>query len=141
MSTRDYRLVPPCISGTMSQERITYPPLVAHGPDNKGAIVVVVSYSFMFITIIFALLRTWSSYVHKRDLREDDIAFFLAVVSDFQHLISFYKLVTNFLRSPAADHSRDHSHGTGGPSRSRAAYQQRRRLQTCSVLQGTHTNT
>ena len=118
----------------MSQERTTYPPLVAHGPDNKGATVVVVSYSFMFITIIFGLLRTWSSYVHKRDVREDDIAFFLAAVSDFQRLISFYKLVTNLLLSPAADCSRDGSHGASGHTGSRAAYQQRRRVQTCSVL-------
>lgn len=68
----------------MDQERLIYPPLVAHGPDNRGAVVVVVSYSFMFITILFALLRTWSSYVQKRDLRWDDIAFTLAVVGHFK---------------------------------------------------------
>ncbi len=65
----------------MSQERFTYPPLVAHGADNGGAVVVVVSYSFMFITILFAILRIWSSHMQKRELKWDDLAFSLAVVS------------------------------------------------------------
>lgn len=61
-------------------ERITYPPLVAHGPDNNGAIVVVITYSFMFITILFAILRSYSSYMQKRELSWDDITFSVAVV-------------------------------------------------------------
>ncbi|KAK5759966.1 hypothetical protein LTS12_009862 [Elasticomyces elasticus] len=58
----------------------TYPPLVPHGPDNRGAVVVVVTYSLMFITILFALMRTWTSHSHRRQLRWDDLAFFLAVL-------------------------------------------------------------
>ncbi|KAK5702998.1 hypothetical protein LTR97_003944 [Elasticomyces elasticus] len=58
----------------------TYPPLVPHGPDDRGAIVVVVTYSLMLITILFAIMRTWTSHSHRRQLRWDDLAFFLAVL-------------------------------------------------------------
>ncbi|KAK4963138.1 hypothetical protein LTR10_000766 [Elasticomyces elasticus] len=58
----------------------TYTPLVPHGPDDRGAIVVVVTYSLMFITILFAIMRTWTSHSHRRQLRWDDLAFFLAVL-------------------------------------------------------------
>ncbi|RMD40955.1 hypothetical protein DV735_g4163, partial [Chaetothyriales sp. CBS 134920] len=64
----------------MSQQRPTLPPLVAHGPDNKGAVIVVVSYSWMFISILFGLLRTWTSYTRDRGLRWDDLVFSLAVL-------------------------------------------------------------
>ncbi|KEF61098.1 uncharacterized protein A1O9_02663 [Exophiala aquamarina CBS 119918] len=63
-----------------TSNRVTYPPLVAHGPDNHGATVVVVTYSLMFTTILFALLRSWSSYMQRREVRWDDIAFSIAVV-------------------------------------------------------------
>jgi len=64
-----------------SAARITYPPLVAHGPDNHGATVVVVTYSLMFTTILFAL-RSWSSYMQKRELKWDDLTFTIAVVGN-----------------------------------------------------------
>ncbi|RMZ84350.1 hypothetical protein DV738_g563, partial [Chaetothyriales sp. CBS 135597] len=64
----------------MSQERVSYPPLVSHGPNNKGAIIVVISYSLMFTTIVFGLLRTWTSYTRDRGLRWDDLVFSVAVV-------------------------------------------------------------
>lgn len=72
-------------------DRVTYPPLVAHGPDNHGAIVVVVTYSLMFTTILFALLRSWSSYMQKRELKWDDITFSIAVVSNFHSILRAYK--------------------------------------------------
>lgn len=63
-----------------TSDRITYPPLVAHGPDNNGAIVVVITYSFMFTTILFSILRSYSSYMQKREVSWDDLTFSLAVV-------------------------------------------------------------
>jgi hypothetical protein len=92
-----------------SPERFTYPPLVAHGPDNKGATVVVVSLSFMFITILFSILRAWSSYMQKREYRWDDIAFIIAVVRNIPFSDRSSDL-TDSLLLPGLGHSRDRAH-------------------------------
>lgn len=117
-------------------DRITYPPLVAHGPDNNGAIVVVITYSFMFITILFAILRSYSSYMQKRELSWDDITFSIAVVRNTAFSLQIYGLWANHLSSAAAGHTREHSYRTGCRSRTRAAYCCRFHLQSCQLLQG-----
>ena len=65
----------------MSSGGGTYPPLVSHGPDDRGAVVVVVTYSLMFITVLFGVLRVWTAQSNKRDFKWDDLAWLLAVVS------------------------------------------------------------
>jgi hypothetical protein len=64
----------------MSPGAGVYPPLISHGPDDRGATVVVVTYALMFITILFAIMRTWTSHSQKREMQWDDLAFYLAVV-------------------------------------------------------------
>jgi hypothetical protein len=65
----------------MSDTRLTYPPLVQHDETHRGAVVVVVGFIFMFVTLLFTLLRAWSSKMQGRILQSDDITFYLAAVS------------------------------------------------------------
>ena len=62
-------------------DHVTLPPLVAGGPDDYGATVVVVTYSLMFITLLLAGLRFHSTRRRKNGFSWDDLCFFAAVVS------------------------------------------------------------
>jgi hypothetical protein len=65
----------------MSDTRFTYPPLVQHDATHRGAVVVVISFIFMFVTLLFTILRAWSSKMQGRALQSDDITFYLAAAS------------------------------------------------------------
>lgn len=62
------------------------PPPFDSGPNDHGAAIVVVTYSFMFISLCFAILRVHATIRRKREFGWDDITLLVATVGIFVNI-------------------------------------------------------
>ena len=50
--------------------------------DDRGALILIIAYSFVFITVIAASIRFGLAFRHRLHLKKDDFSFAAAVVSE-----------------------------------------------------------
>ncbi|KAF2761966.1 hypothetical protein EJ05DRAFT_482769 [Pseudovirgaria hyperparasitica] len=73
------------------------PPLVAKGADNYGGVIVVVSFTLMVVTVLFACMRVYNTIARKKGFGFDDLTFYMALAIIVPHTVAVRKAVDHGL--------------------------------------------